>query len=67
MSVEAEVPAEGVVVVADGGHRVDDEAAGATIFDEPAAVVGVLPEQAVILFVETDRVRDLDDLTLAVR
>ena len=66
VTVETEVPAKRVIVVADRRHRVDDEASRATAFDIARGMVGMLPEQTEILFVQTDRIRHLNDLTLPV-
>ncbi len=55
-AVEVEVPEDAVLVVADGVHRRDDEAATATHLGQAREVVGVLPEDAVVLLVDADRV-----------
>ena len=57
-AVQAQVPAERVLVVADGRHRVDDEPPPATRLDVPGRVVGVLPQQPRVLLVQADRVGD---------
>ena len=51
-----EVPAERVVVVADGHHRVQDESARPPHLDAPGQLVAVLPEQPRVLLVDADRV-----------
>ena len=67
VAIEAKVPPKRVVVVADCRHRVDDEASRAPALNIARGMVGVLPEQTEILFVQTDRIRQLDDLTMAIR
>ena len=65
-AVEAEVPAERVVVVADRHHRVHDEAPRPAHLDPPRELVAVLPEQARVLLVQADGVRERARATGAV-
>ena len=55
-AVEMEVPAERVVVVADGDHRVEHETPRPPHLDSARQLVAVLPEQPRVLLVDADRV-----------
>ena len=56
-AVQVEVPVEAVVVVADRGEVGDHETALAARLSRAVEDVGVLPQDAEILFVDADRVR----------
>ena len=58
VAVEVEVPVEPVLVVADGRDEADDEPARPPRHVGPAALVDVLPEDPVVLLVQTDRALD---------
>ena len=58
--VVVEVPEEAVLVVAHSADHRDDQAPRPTYLDFLGAEVGVLPRDAVILFVHADRVGDSD-------
>ena len=65
-AVEVEHPVEAVVVVADRRDEADHEPARAPHLGLAGAEVPVLPEQAGVLLVQADRVRERDRLARAV-
>ena len=57
------MPVEAVLVVDDGGHKGEDEAAAAAHFRMAVAVLHVLPQDPRILLVQAHRLLDLPRLT----
>lgn len=55
-AVQVQVPVEPVVVVADGQEERDDESSRPPHLGHPVEHVGVLPQHAVVLLVQADRV-----------
>src|SRR5262249_18913856 len=55
-AIKVQIPVESVFVVADGQDGRDDQAACTADLDTPGAEIGMFPQQARVLLVDTDRV-----------
>lgn len=53
-----EVPVEAILIVGNGGNEGQDEAAAAPDLTVPSAVLGVLPQSAVVLLMHAHRLLD---------